>query len=103
MWFCFFFKQKTAFEIPMSEWSSDVCSSDLRRQRPALRQPLSVRGGGDGEPQLRQRAGGQRLLGRQPYARLRPAGGPGRGAAVLVRPAARPDPRDGRRDRKSVV
>src|SRR3546814_10038307 len=25
----FFFKQKTAYEMRMSEWSSDVCSSDL--------------------------------------------------------------------------
>ena len=25
----FFFKQKTAYEIPTSDWSSDVCSSDL--------------------------------------------------------------------------
>src|SRR6056297_2977660 len=28
----FFFKQKTAYEILRSDWSSDVCSSDLRRQ-----------------------------------------------------------------------
>ena len=25
----FFFKQKTAYEIVVSDWSSDVCSSDL--------------------------------------------------------------------------
>src|SRR3546814_4402663 len=25
----FFFKQKTAYEIRISDWSSDVCSSDL--------------------------------------------------------------------------
>src|SRR6058998_4160839 len=25
----FFFKQKTAYEMVMSDWSSDVCSSDL--------------------------------------------------------------------------
>src|SRR3546814_6199846 len=25
----FFFKQKTAYEMRISEWSSDVCSSDL--------------------------------------------------------------------------
>ena len=25
----FFFKQKTAYEVAMSDWSSDVCSSDL--------------------------------------------------------------------------
>src|SRR6056297_3681154 len=28
-WFFFFFKQKTAYEILRSDWSSDVCSSDL--------------------------------------------------------------------------
>src|SRR3546814_6066530 len=26
-----FFKQKTAYEMRISDWSSDVCSSDLRR------------------------------------------------------------------------
>src|SRR3546814_6183574 len=43
----FFFKQKTAYEMRISDWSSDVCSSDLgrrlfaalvaRRQAPRLR------------------------------------------------------------------
>src|SRR3546814_9098460 len=28
----FFFKQKTAYEMRISDWSSDVCSSDLRDQ-----------------------------------------------------------------------
>src|SRR3546814_8796449 len=28
--FYFFFKQKTAYEMRISDWSSDVCSSDLR-------------------------------------------------------------------------
>src|SRR3546814_5216254 len=27
--FLFFFKQKTAYEMRISDWSSDVCSSDL--------------------------------------------------------------------------
>src|SRR3546814_1694701 len=26
---CFFFKQKTAYDVRISDWSSDVCSSDL--------------------------------------------------------------------------
>src|SRR3546814_5244737 len=26
---CFFFKQKTAYDLRISDWSSDVCSSDL--------------------------------------------------------------------------
>src|SRR3546814_5864697 len=29
----FFFKQKTAYEMRISDWSSDVCSSDLTDQR----------------------------------------------------------------------
>ena len=29
--FFFFFKQKTAYEIYQCDWSSDVCSSDLRK------------------------------------------------------------------------
>src|SRR3546814_21063331 len=28
--FIFFFKQKAAYEMRISDWSSDVCSSDLR-------------------------------------------------------------------------
>src|SRR3546814_2494159 len=28
-WCIFFFKQKTAYEMRISDWSSDVCSSDL--------------------------------------------------------------------------
>src|SRR3546814_9062672 len=41
MWlFFFFFKQKTAYELRISDWSSDVCSSDLPGAKPvALRQP----------------------------------------------------------------
>src|SRR3546814_1487658 len=38
--FFFFFKQKTAYEMRISDWSSDVCSSDLpchvRRLRCAM-------------------------------------------------------------------
>src|SRR3546814_11883850 len=32
----FFFKQKTAYEMRISDWSSDVCSSDLRAREKAL-------------------------------------------------------------------
>src|SRR3546814_10690839 len=31
LFFLFFFKQKTAYEMRISDWSSDVCSSDLAR------------------------------------------------------------------------
>src|SRR3546814_2669254 len=30
--FFFFFKQKTAYEMRISDWSSDVCSSDLLKR-----------------------------------------------------------------------
>src|SRR3546814_20801807 len=30
LWCFFFFRQKTAYEMRISDWSSDVCSSDLR-------------------------------------------------------------------------
>src|SRR3546814_4636372 len=33
----FFFKQKTAYEMRISDWSSDVCSSDLLGLRQAER------------------------------------------------------------------
>src|SRR3546814_3670113 len=34
--FCFFFfKQKTAYEMRISDWSSDVCSSDLLMRIPS--------------------------------------------------------------------
>src|SRR3546814_3441153 len=35
--FFFFFKQKTAYEMRISDWSSDVCSSDLRVRDAAAR------------------------------------------------------------------
>src|SRR3546814_8523899 len=38
----FFFKQKTAYELRISDWSSDVCSSDLRH-RPGAGARLSGR------------------------------------------------------------
>src|SRR3546814_1172122 len=39
--FFFFFKQKTAYEMRISDWSSDVCSSDLT----GLSQAATVRVG----------------------------------------------------------
>src|SRR3546814_3265140 len=35
--FVFFFKQKTAYEMRISDWSSDVCSSDLLVQGQVFR------------------------------------------------------------------
>src|SRR3546814_3894833 len=40
----FFFKQKTAYEMRISDWSSDVCSSDLPHE--GHRGPARSRDGG---------------------------------------------------------
>src|SRR3546814_5057774 len=46
-WMCVFFKHKTSYEMRISDWSSDVCSSDLavpqcfRRRRRAGRCVMS--------------------------------------------------------------
>src|SRR3546814_4539667 len=37
---CVFLKQKTAYEMRISDWSSDVCSSDLTRDSAAGSFPL---------------------------------------------------------------
>src|SRR3546814_8206565 len=42
-----FFKQKTAYEMRISDWSSDVCSSDLSAQR-IIGQALDTYGRIDG-------------------------------------------------------
>src|SRR3546814_4982816 len=52
----FFFKQKTAYEMRISDWSSDVCSSDLQVDR------------------LRAEHGGQFLAGRRPQRAHRDPG-----------------------------
>src|SRR3546814_477345 len=45
VFFCF--KQKTAYEMRISDWSSDVCSSDLRKRRRVVEpQRLHHRGSG---------------------------------------------------------
>src|SRR3546814_1530183 len=47
MSFFFFFKQKTAYEMRISDWSSDVCSSDLhdaRTQAVRARRKFPARG-----------------------------------------------------------
>src|SRR3546814_3720708 len=44
--FFFFFKQKTAYEMRISDWSSDVCSSDLEaRLHPERFESHAVEGG----------------------------------------------------------
>src|SRR3546814_6811307 len=41
--FFFFFKQKTAYEMRISDWSSDVCSSDLYERAAQLHPTLQLR------------------------------------------------------------
>src|SRR3546814_6694763 len=62
----FFFKQTTAYEMRISDWSSDVCSSDLGGRRPPRR------GAGRRSPRRFGRAssaGGRRPAGRGPSCR----------------------------------
>src|SRR3546814_5258700 len=40
--FVFFFKQKTAYEMRISDWSSDVCSSDLAGGAYTVMEPVGV-------------------------------------------------------------
>src|SRR3546814_9059070 len=59
----FFFKQKTAYEMRISDWSSDVCSSDLpARGRPEPRDGVVgiVCAGGPGRFARRDRVCGLR-------------------------------------------
>src|SRR3546814_14383056 len=65
----FFFKQKTAYEMRISDWSSDVCSSDLRAGREASR-----RGGAERHRQREAR----------PHLQRDRRGGGGRGADAAL-------------------
>src|SRR3546814_2576803 len=58
LFFVFFFKQKTAYEMRISDWSSDVCSSDLLRPQTG-RAPGANALGGECPPAS---ACGRRLL-----------------------------------------
>src|SRR3546814_7776743 len=59
----FFFKQKTAYEMRISDWSSDVCSSDLidAAQR-HLSGAVAFRAAGD-QRKVLQRRGNRSQLG----------------------------------------
>src|SRR3546814_3266434 len=71
MFVFFFFKQKTAYEMRISDWSSDVCSSDLRQVARWLKGdaepgiPGFFRLQGGGAQSGRQCRGGRRGLGRR--------------------------------------
>src|SRR3546814_3349615 len=48
----FFYKQKKAYEMRISDWSSDVCSSDLDRQQLFAQQQADDRIGHQPQPRL---------------------------------------------------
>src|SRR3546814_18435714 len=65
----FFFKQKTAYEMRISDWSSDVCSSDL-----AARAAIGFVGGlVDDVAQVVEAAGVRRTAGGEPVLAALPA------------------------------
>src|SRR3546814_1193747 len=48
----FFFKQNTAYDMRISDWSSDVCSSDLQAGAASFALPLLWRGARHLQPGL---------------------------------------------------
>src|SRR3546814_2860368 len=90
MWLLFCFKQKTAYEMRISDWSSDVCSSDLqqREEHPGQVEP-------DLEPEQLEEL---YLPGEHPglhrLRRIRPAAGRATSSCPAPRPrSCRPPPR----------
>src|SRR3546814_16674967 len=64
--FVFFFKQKTAYEMRISDWSSDVCSSDLAFQvSSVIARYDALVAAGELRPDPDQRAAAVRLDGLQ--------------------------------------
>src|SRR3546814_4437247 len=59
----FFFKQKTAYEMRISDWSSDVCSSDLHGA-------FSGRRGGRAIPRYSKRSARQEVAERKQESRV---------------------------------
>src|SRR3546814_5392783 len=49
VYYVFFFKQKTAYEMRISDWSSDVCSSDLIGEVGVDAGPHPAPAGGDAD------------------------------------------------------
>src|SRR3546814_10230943 len=53
----FFFKQKTAYDVRISDWSSDVCSSDLTAQAPAAeKKPAKAKATPEAKPAIEKAA-----------------------------------------------
>src|SRR3546814_16622784 len=94
----FLFKQKTAYEMRISDWSSDVCSSDLDREG-MIKMPLNLdpRQGTDWRATLNAALDRLNSLARE-AERLRADTGRHIRPILLVQVA-----RTGREDRKSVA
>src|SRR3546814_1462674 len=104
---CFFFKQKTAYEMRISDWSSDVCSSDLcgsDRSAPPFEtdskrsdpDPYRVRRHARNLDREREQPARERLP--RKFVLAQPFGGGGRVSGFEIRAAERD-----LGDRKSVV
>src|SRR3546814_2906932 len=86
-WSFFFFKQKTAYEVRISDWSSDVCSSDLIVLRHGDAHHLGMVGGDIADQiTLLDMTAGQVARGRQHQhkAPRRPGGEPQLGGALAL-------------------
>src|SRR3546814_4887048 len=62
MYYVFFFKQKTAYEMSISDWSSDVCSSELELlngQTVALEPDVGIIAAGDAVESMAGIMGGE--------------------------------------------
>src|SRR3546814_6624009 len=103
VFFFFFFKQKTAYELRISDWSSDVCSSDLihrlqqragrarqDRRRRGCRRGIGRHHGREGRRACRRaRAAGEYAwLGREVP---RNDGGTEKGQGLMLAAPARPE------------
>src|SRR3546814_8048437 len=72
---CFFvFKQKTAYEMRMSDWSSDVCSSDRFIQRLDLPHDLLTATGKPWVDQIVRRVAGEKASEMRRHAPARQLG-----------------------------
>src|SRR3546814_7129845 len=96
----FFFKQKTAYEMRISDWSSDVCSSDLKKDGASTSSARTERG----EYNIRKSAAGKGRTAPGHQAGETLISAPNRRAASCPSPrrSRRPTRTWATRDRKSV-
>src|SRR3546814_20502576 len=63
--FFFFFKQKTAYEMRISDWSSDVCSSDIKAAGAEFAYIMATDGAGGIDPKFARNMAEAREVGVQ--------------------------------------